>query len=81
MATIDDLPIPNFSNLSDEEAIELILKVRERRLAGMTAPPKLRRTTKSKPKKHTKRSTEKLLEGMTLEQLEQIMERMVKRGA
>lgn len=31
MATIDDLPIPNFSELSDEELQNLILQTRGRR--------------------------------------------------
>jgi hypothetical protein len=77
MATIDDLPIPNFTDLSDSDAMELILAMRARRLAGMQSEPRVRRVAKSKTKG---KSIDKLLSKLTPEQLTILMERMGRNG-
>jgi len=76
MANIDDLPIPNFSDLSDEEALELILRIRERRTSkNLPKPRKVAKTVKAKISK-----TEKLLAKLTPEQLQLLLDRMRKNG-
>lgn len=49
MATLDDLPIPNFLSLSDESKMQLILDVRYRRALVITTSKK--RDGISTPKK------------------------------
>lgn len=52
MATIDDLNIPDFADMSQEELMELIKHTRQRR---RTPPPEVREQTRKKAEAKQKR--------------------------
>ena len=61
---LEDLPIVSIAQMSDEEALKLILEVRDRR----------RKRKELVSKKQSKGKEQKLLKGLSREQLEQILE-------
>lgn len=80
MATIDDLPIRNFQQMSDEELQQLILETRSRRRAP--APEiKEQSIKKAMAKKKTGKAValtdvSKMLNGLSHEQLEELKKQM-----
>lgn len=77
MATIEDLPIANFSEMSDEELLALVKDVRGRR---RTPAPEIKEASMKKAiakKKQGKavalRSVESLVQGITKEQAAEML--------
>lgn len=80
MATIDDLPIPDFSKMSDDELLDLILKVRSRR---RNPDPEIKEASikKAKAKSKTGKAialtdVTKLTKGLTKEQAKELLEKL-----
>lgn len=80
MATIDDLPIRNFQQMSDEELQQLILETRARR---RTPAPEIKEQSikKAVAKKKTGKAValtdvSKMLNGLSPEQLEELKKQM-----
>lgn len=80
MATIDDLPIRNFQQMSDEELQQLILEARSRR---RTPAPEIKEQSikKAVAKKKTGKAValtdvSKMLNGLSPEQLEELKKQM-----
>ena len=65
---LEDLPVVGITQMSDKDALKLILEVRDRR--------RRRKERKVIEKKVSKNSTEKLLDSLSRDQLEQILKIM-----
>lgn len=65
---LEDLPVVGITQMSDKDALKLILEVRDRR--------RRRKERKVIERKASKNSTEKLLDSLSREQLEQILKIM-----
>lgn len=81
MATIDDLPINNFSEMSDDELLDLIKAARSRR---RSPDPIIKETCKKKAVAKQKRgkaialqSVDKILEGLTSEQAKNLRKQLL----
>lgn len=78
MATINDLPIKNFSDMSDEELLERIKELRSsRRSPDPVIKEKCRKKAISKQKRGKAialQSVDKFLEGITPEQAKKILQ-------
>lgn len=80
MATIDDLPIPNFSELSDDELQELILQTRTRR-RNPDPEVKAASVKKAIAKKKTGKAValsdvSKMVTGLTKEQAAELLRKL-----
>lgn len=82
MATIDDLPIDNFSSLSDDQLKELILQVRGRRRSPdpeIVAQSRKKATSKAKKgKPMALTNVDQLLAGLSKEEAAKLLAQLRK---